>query len=59
VSDETGEPQKTPKDYMFITTAIVGQASHIVSGDKKHLLILKEADGVQIISVNAFLQFFD
>lgn len=44
-----------PKDDMVIECAVVGEATHIVSGDKRHLLPLGSYQGVEIVSAAAFL----
>jgi putative PIN family toxin of toxin-antitoxin system len=38
-------------DNVILATAIAGKATHIVSGDKSHLLSLKQVDGVSIVTV--------
>ncbi|MGE0643717.1 MAG: putative toxin-antitoxin system toxin component, PIN family [Nitrospira sp.] len=43
-----------PTDDKFVETAIVGGAQWLVSGDK-HLLRLKEYQGITVISARAFL----
>lgn len=45
-----------PDDNKFIACAIEGSASHIVTGDKQHLLPLKEYRGIKIVSVRSFLE---
>lgn len=45
-----------PDDNKFIACALEGSASHIVTGDKKHLLPLKEYQGVKIVSARDFLE---
>lgn len=46
----------TDPDYeIFLECAIDGEATHIVSGDKKHLLAVQEWRGVKIITADAFL----
>ena len=47
-----------PDDNKFIACAIEGSASHIVTGDQKHLLPLKECRGIQIVSARRFLEDF-
>ncbi|HEY3290624.1 MAG TPA: putative toxin-antitoxin system toxin component, PIN family [Anaerolineae bacterium] len=42
-------------DDMFIAAAVQGKASYIVSGDKKHLLILGEYEGVRIVTAREFV----
>ena len=44
-----------PSDDKFLACAISCQASFIISGDK-HLLNLKEFQGIPIVSVNEFLK---
>lgn len=44
-----------PDDDTVLSTAINGRADYIVTGDK-HLLILKEFDGVQIVTVDRALR---
>lgn len=43
-----------PDHDKFVETAIVGNAEYIVSGDK-HLLNLKQIDGIEIITPREFL----
>ena len=45
-----------PDDEMFLECAKAADASHIVSGDKKHLLPLKEWSGIKVISAADFLK---
>jgi len=40
-----------PSDNVILATAIAGNASHLVTGDRADLLGLKKVDGVAIISV--------
>lgn len=47
-----------PKDNIFLSLAIDGQADCIVSGDKKHLLVLDPFRGIPILSPSAFLDRF-
>lgn len=44
-----------PHDDMVLECALVGGATHIVSGDKKHLLSLKQIRGIPIVSPAEFL----
>lgn len=39
-----------PDDDIILATAIAGKADYLVSGDKKDLLALKQAEGVAIIT---------
>ncbi len=41
-------------DNMVLEAAIAAKADFIISGDKKHLLSLKEFDGIKIISAADF-----
>ena len=44
-----------PDDNIIIATALEGQASHIVTGDNKSLLPLKEYRGIRILQPKNFL----
>jgi putative PIN family toxin of toxin-antitoxin system len=44
-----------PDDEMFIECAAAAEAEYIVTGDKGHLLVLKSAAGIRIVSVSDFL----
>jgi putative PIN family toxin of toxin-antitoxin system len=39
-----------PKDDMVLECALVARATHIVSGDKKHLLSMKQFRGIAIVA---------
>ena len=45
-----------PDDDKVLECAVVGSATHIVSGDKKHLLPLGAYQGIRIVSPAEFLQ---
>jgi putative PIN family toxin of toxin-antitoxin system len=45
-----------PDDEMFIECAAQAQADYLVTGDKGHLLVLKEAAGIPIVAVSDFLR---
>ncbi len=45
-----------PDDEMFIECAVAADADWLVTGDKGHLLALKEAGGIPIIAVSDFLR---
>ncbi len=47
-----------PDDNKIIECALVGSATHIVTGDKKHLLPLRNYQGVHIVTAADFLQRF-
>lgn len=44
-----------PDDNMILECAVVGSATHIVTGDKRHLLPLGIYQGISIISAADFL----
>jgi putative PIN family toxin of toxin-antitoxin system len=45
-----------PDDEMFIECAATARADYLVTGDKSHLLSLKEAAGVRIVGASEFLR---
>lgn len=45
-----------PDDNQLIACALEGSATHIVTGDKKHLLQLKQYQGIQIVTARTFLE---
>jgi putative PIN family toxin of toxin-antitoxin system len=45
-----------PDDDLFLATALAGGAQVLVSGDRRHLLALREFAGVRIIDAAAFLE---
>lgn len=47
-----------PDDDMIIECAVVGRASHIVTGDQKHLLPLGNYQGILIVKPADFLAEF-
>ena len=44
-----------PDDEMFIECAVAAKADYLVTGDKGHLLVLKDAAGIPIVSPADFL----
>jgi putative PIN family toxin of toxin-antitoxin system len=46
-------------DNRILECAIEGKTQYIVSGDKRHLLSLREHQGVKIISPSDFLELFE
>jgi len=46
-------------DNRILECAIEGKTQYIVSGDKRHLLPLKEHQGIKIISPSDFLELFE
>lgn len=45
-----------PGDEMVLECALAAKADYIVSGDKKHLLVLQEFHGIWIVSPSDFLR---
>lgn len=45
-----------PDDEMFIECAVAARADYLVTGDKGHLLKLKQALGVPIVAASDFLR---
>jgi uncharacterized protein len=45
-----------PDDEMILECALAAEADFIVSGDKKHLLVLRQFQGIPIISPAEFLR---
>ncbi len=48
-----------PDDDKVLECAVVGAATHIVSGDRRHLLPLRSHAGISIMSPSAFVQLQD
>jgi uncharacterized protein len=44
---------------MVLASAVAAQATHIVSGDRRHLLPLREFQGIKIISPVEFMQVIE
>jgi len=55
ISGEMRGTQADPGDDKVIECAVVGRASHIVTGDRKHLLPLERFGGVEIVSPAALI----
>lgn len=47
-----------PKDDMIVECGVVGKTSHIVTGDKRHLLPMKRYQNVDIVTATDFLTIF-
>ena len=45
-----------PMDNLILATAIAGGADLIVSGDKKHMLALRQVDGIPIVTARQALE---
>lgn len=48
-----------PKDDQVVECAVVGGATHLVTGDRRHLLPLGTYQGIVIISPAAFVQLVE
>lgn len=46
-------------DNVILASAIAGQASHVVTGDKSDLLRLTEVEGVLIVTPRRMIEIFD
>ena len=49
---------RDPEDDKIIECAVVGEATHIVTGDKRHLLPLGNYRGIPIVTAADFLRQF-
>lgn len=47
---------KKPSDNMFLACAIEGEEDFLITGDNKHILKLKEYQGIKIITPAEFLK---
>lgn len=47
-----------PDDNKFIACALEGTATHIVTGDRKHLLPLRKFQGIPVVTARIFLENF-
>ena len=45
-----------PDDEMFVECAVAAKADYLVTGDKGHLLVLKHAGGIPIVTAAEFLR---
>ncbi len=45
-----------PSDNIYVELAVDGQARYLISGDKKHLLVLGAYEGIRIIPPHEFLE---
>jgi putative PIN family toxin of toxin-antitoxin system len=44
-----------PKDDMVLATAVAAGANYLVTGDRRHLLPLREYEGIRIVTPRQFL----
>lgn len=47
-----------PDDDKFFALALAAQAQYIVSGDKAHVLPVRQYEGIQVVAPASFLQMF-
>lgn len=59
ITGELKEIAADPDDDKVLECAVVANATHIVSGDRKHLLTLGTYRGIHIISPAEFLRLLD
>ncbi len=52
---ELGVVPGDPSDDVYLATALVGAARRVVSGDRRHLLKLREFAGVKVVTPAEFL----
>src|SRR5215212_4715791 len=48
-----------PKDNMVVATAVAAKADYLITGDRKHLLPMREYQGIPIISARSFLDLLE
>lgn len=48
-----------PSDNLILATAIAGKASHLITGDRRDLLSLKQVSGVLIITIREAIKILD
>ena len=48
-----------PKDDMIVATAVAASAAYLVTGDRRHLLVLGQYEGIRIMSPRALLELLD
>ena len=56
---ELSAVKNDPKDNMVIATAVKAMADYLVTGDRTHLLKMKEYQGIPIISARSFLDLLE
>ena len=58
ITNELERITTDPDDNKIVECAIIGGATHIVTGDKRHLLPLKNYQGIHIVTAIDFLEQF-
>jgi predicted nucleic acid-binding protein len=51
--------QRDPKDDMVLECAVVAGATHVVTGDRQHLLPVKEFRGIKIVTPRELLDLVE
>ncbi len=51
--------KKKGEDNRILECALEGRVQYIISGDKRHILPLKEYEGIKILSPTEFLRLFE
>ncbi len=46
-----------PTDNIILASAIAGKAELVVSGDKRHVLALKDVEGIPVVTARAALEY--
>ena len=57
--DLRGAVPDDPEDDMVIATAVAAEADYLVTGDRAHLLPMREYRGIPIISARSFLDLLE
>jgi putative PIN family toxin of toxin-antitoxin system len=55
ISHTIQEITSDPTDNIVLECAVAAQATHIITGDSRHLLPLKQYQGIAIVSASEFL----
>ena len=58
ITNQLKDVTTDPDDNKIIECAVVGDATHIVTGDKRHLLPLRNYQGIHIVTATDFLEQF-
>lgn len=56
ITNELHEIEADPKDDKILECAVIGRATYIISGDRRHLLPLREYKGIPIVRAADFLE---
>ena len=58
ITNQLKDVTADPDDDMIIECALVGNATHIITGDRRHLLPLESYEGILIVKPTDFLAKF-